>query len=200
MSEGKPEGLRDRKRKETHERIARTGLKLFIENGYDETTLDAIAAAAGISRRTFFYYFKSKEDVLLAHERSNFIEVLRPAILSEPSDRSPLEVARKCLIAFASKYETKESITVDRLLRSTEALRLRKEAHFVEFEHELAETFYKKWPNDELRDRLRVAAMVVMGTLRLALDAWRQTGGKSSLAEQIAHSFDLIESLVAPAS
>jgi len=198
MMDGKPEGLRERKRKETLERIARTGLKLFIENGYDETTLEAIAAAAGISRRTFFYYFKSKEDVLLAHDRSNFMEVLRPAILAEPSDTRPIDVARKCLLAFASQYETKESIIVDRLLRSTEALRLRKEAHFVEFEHELAEIFYTKWPAAERRDSLRVAAMLVMGTLRLALDAWREKGGKRSLAGQIARSFDLLESLMSP--
>ena len=49
-------------------------LKLFVKNSYDGTTLDAIAQAAGISRRTFFYYFKSKEDVLLAAHDSGFRE------------------------------------------------------------------------------------------------------------------------------
>ena len=51
-----PNDLRERKRRLTLDLIAKTGLKLFIENGYEATTLDAIAAAAGISRRTFFYY------------------------------------------------------------------------------------------------------------------------------------------------
>lgn len=50
----KPDGLRARKRQETLERIAETGLRLFSQNGYEATTLDAIAEAAGISRRTFF--------------------------------------------------------------------------------------------------------------------------------------------------
>ena len=45
-----PEGLRERKRRETSRRIAETGLKLFLKNGYENTTLDEIAAAAGISR------------------------------------------------------------------------------------------------------------------------------------------------------
>ena len=68
----KKEGLRERKRLETLRRIAETGLKLFIAHGYEGTTLEAIAEAAGISRRTFFYYFKSKEEVLLAWQGSGF--------------------------------------------------------------------------------------------------------------------------------
>ena len=59
-------GLRERKRRETSERIIEKGLKLFVKNGYEATTLDAIAEAAGISRRTFFYYFKSKEELSIA--------------------------------------------------------------------------------------------------------------------------------------
>ena len=84
-----PGGLRERKRRETHDRLVRTGLELFVENGFEATTLDAIAAAAGISRRTFFYYFKSKEDVLLAQEGSGFSQALRAAILEEATDQTP---------------------------------------------------------------------------------------------------------------
>ncbi len=70
------EGLRERKRRETLHRIAEQGLKLFLSNGYEATTLDAIAEAAGISRRTFFYYFKSKEEILLAWQDGGFTETL----------------------------------------------------------------------------------------------------------------------------
>ena len=62
----KEEGLRERKRRETLRRVAERGLKLFLTNGYEATTLDAIAEAAGMSRRTFFYYLESKEEMLLA--------------------------------------------------------------------------------------------------------------------------------------
>ena len=57
----KNKGLRERKKRETLQRITETGLKLFVENGYEATTLEAIAAEASIARRTFFYYFKSKK-------------------------------------------------------------------------------------------------------------------------------------------
>ncbi len=61
----KPSGLRARKRQETLERIAETGLRLFSQNGYEATTLDAIAEGGRNFTRTFFHYFKSKEEILL---------------------------------------------------------------------------------------------------------------------------------------
>ncbi|MEI7348728.1 helix-turn-helix domain-containing protein [Pectobacterium parmentieri] len=55
------DGVREKKRRDMHRRITEIGLKLFAENGYEATTLDAIAEASGIARRTFFHYFRSKE-------------------------------------------------------------------------------------------------------------------------------------------
>src|ERR1700759_4387397 len=114
--------LRERKRRVTLDRIADAGLKLFIENGYEATTLDAIAAASGISRRTFFYYLKSKEDVLLAHESGKFPQALRPTFLKQSPKQSPIAAARKTFLALASMYESKDSILADRILRSTDTL------------------------------------------------------------------------------
>ena len=185
--------MRERKRRETLARIAETGLRLFMENGYEATTLDAIAAAAGISRRTFFYYFKSKEDLLLTWEGGGFPQALRPAMLGESSDQAPLEAARKCLLKLASRYETKESIVVDRLLRSTEALRARKEAVFVEIERALVEAMCELWPAPTRRDALRMVAMMAMGTLRLALDNWRQENAKQPLVHYLRQNFELLK-------
>src|ERR1700710_777901 len=105
-----PNDLRERKRQLTLDRIAETGLKLFIEHGYEATTLDAIAAASGISRRTFFYYLKSKEDVLLAHEGGKFAHALRSTFLKQSPKQQPIVAARITFLDLASTYETKESI------------------------------------------------------------------------------------------
>ena len=187
-----PTGLRERKRHETFERIMKMGLKLFVKNGYEATTLEAIAHAAGISRRTFFYYFKSKEDILLAARHSGFQEALRPALLDEGPDQAPLEAVQKCLIKLASRYETKESIVFDRLMESTEALRARKEAVFVETEQILLEAMCELWPSPGQRDGLRLVAMVAMGTLRLALDKWKQNDAAHPLAYYVRQSFTLL--------
>ncbi len=182
------EGLRDRKRRETHDRIAEIGLKLFVENGFESTTLDAIASAAGISRRTFFHYFKSKEEVLLVQEGSGFSHALSNAIREEATHQPPIEATRRCFLKLASRYETKDSIVVDRLLRSTEMLRARKEALFVDMERNLYETMREVWPQLE-ESSLRIAAMISIGTLRLALDAWRAEEAQYSLEVYLSRYF-----------
>src|ERR1700734_3442882 len=98
-----PSDLRERKRQVTPDRIAEVGLKLFVENGYEATPLDAIAAASGISRRTFFYYLKSKEDVLLEHESGDIPHVLRPPFLKQSLEQSPIDDARKTFMTLASR-------------------------------------------------------------------------------------------------
>ena len=188
----RPQGLRERKRRETSERIIEKGLKLFVKNGFEATTLDAIAEAAGISRRTFFYYFKSKEDVLLTAHHSGFREALRPTMLDEPPHQAPLDAAQKCLIKLASRYETKESVVFDRLMESTDALRARKEAVFVETERILFEAMCELWPSPGRRDGLRLVAMVAMGTLRLALDKWKQNDAAHPLAYYLRQGFTLL--------
>src|SRR5579871_1135366 len=140
MTDGTPSsGTRERKRRETHRRIAETGLRLFLENGYDATTLDAIAIATGISRRTFFYYFQSKEDVLLAYEGGGFGEALGPALREQPTGQSPIAAAHACFLLLADRYEREDSILADRLLRSTESLRSKKELSFLRLEQTLLE-------------------------------------------------------------
>jgi AcrR family transcriptional regulator len=187
-----PIGRREEKRRETLERIAKAGLKLFIEHGYEATTLDAIAEASGISRRTFFYYLKSKEDVLLAHESGGIPQALRPTLLKQSSNQSPLEATRKTFLILASRYQTKESILADRILRSTEALRLRKEALHVQMEEVLAEALYELWPDPSERPALRLAAMMAMGTLRFAKDNWRQANAIRPLTHYIDEAFELL--------
>ena len=187
-----PQGLRERKRQETFERIIEKGLKLFVKNGYDGTTLETITEAAGISRRTFFYYFKSKEDILLAAHDSGFREALRPAMLDESPDQAPIDAVQKCLIKLASRYETKESVVFDRLMQSTAALRARKEAVFVETEQILLDAMCELWPAPGRRDGLRLVAMVAMGTLRLALEKWKQNDATHPLAYYVRQSFALL--------
>jgi AcrR family transcriptional regulator len=188
-------GLRERKRQQTLERIAETGLKLFIENGYEATTLDAIAAASGISRRTFFYYLKSKEDVLLAHESGDIPSVLRPTFLKQSPGQRPIDAARGTFLTLASKYQSRESLLADQILRSTEALRLRKEALLVRMEGVLAEAMYDLWPEQSLRPALRLAATTAMGAFRFAKENWRQENAAHPLTHYINEAFDLLDRL-----
>jgi AcrR family transcriptional regulator len=105
MHEALPEseGLRERKRRQTLQRIAEVGLQYFVAKGYDATTLDEIAAAAGISRRTFFYYFKSKDDILVAYV-GGYADALEALILEGSSAGAPLDIARDALVKLVSRF------------------------------------------------------------------------------------------------
>lgn len=145
------------------------------------------------TRRTFFHYFKSKDDILLAYQDGGFADALSFAILAQPPNQTPLDVAQKCILEVSSKYETKESIVADKLLRPTEALRARKEAMFVEMEQLLFEAFQGLWPEQERRDGLRLVSIIVVGTLRFAMEDWRAEKGAHPLAYYIARSFALLK-------
>jgi AcrR family transcriptional regulator len=196
MAEEKQSGLRERKRQETLERIAETGLKLFVEKGYDGTTLEAIAAEARISARTFFYYFDSKEKILEYWQGGGFFEALRPSLLTISSKQAPLTAVRDCLVGLVSRYEDERSIIVDGILRSTEALRARKQALFVQMETTVFEALCEIWPQKERRASLRIVAMVSIGTMRLAMDAWRDAKGKRRLAEYVSEGFSRLRTEV----
>ena len=80
--------IRDRKVKETRARIARTALELFISQGYAETTLDQIAEAAEVGRRTIFDHFPTKEAILFDH-----LLVRHEVAIEHLQDRPPTEPA-----------------------------------------------------------------------------------------------------------
>ena len=186
-----PSGLRARKRRETRERIAENGFRLFAAKGYDATTLDEIATASAISRRTFFYYFKSKEEILLA-QYDELLQALKAEMLKESSDQRPLDAGQNCLMRMASRYVTKETMEVDRLLVSTQALRSRKEIFYVEMERVLTESMCDLWPSEPTRQSLRIAAMLVIGTVRIAQDEWREDDGRHPLSQHLNRHFALL--------
>ncbi|MCK0208050.1 TetR/AcrR family transcriptional regulator [Starkeya koreensis] len=184
----RPEGLRERKRRQTRQRIAEAALRLFLEKGFDETTLDEIAVAADISRRTVFHYFESKDAILLAWQ-SGTEEIFRASLAVAPSDRAPIDVVRDALLTMVSKFENREAVAIDRLLRSTEALRARKQASYGRQEEELFAALAQKWPAPEKRVRLRVVAMMGIGAMRIAAEAWSAEQGARPLETYVREAF-----------
>ena len=189
-------GRRERKKRETLKRIAEAGLRLFVKNGYEGTTLDEIAAEAGIARRTFFYYFKSKEAILMAYLDGGFARSSVPLLLAQPTDQAPLAAVRDSFLQLMSWFETEEAIVVDALLGSTEALRARMQANYVETEHLVFEALCELWPQPERRASLRIVAMVSVGAMRVAKEAWRQEEGRRPSAKYLRDSFAAFERIV----
>jgi len=190
------EGLRARKQRQTRQAILDAGLKLFLKDGYEATTLDDVASEAGISRRTFFSYFSSKEEILLAWQATGFVDALRTAFADATAEAPPLDAVRKMLPKLVTRFETKESIAIDRLMRSTETLQARKESVYVKMEQVVLAAMRDVWSETQSEDNLRLFAMVSIGVLRLAMDVWREDRGKRPLASYVREGFNRLKSEV----
>ena len=81
-------------------------LRLFTEQGFEQTTVEQIAAAAGVSRRTFFRYYDTKADVLW-HEFDNEVHALRAAFATIP-DKTPLMTAIRQVVIRVNRYRAED--------------------------------------------------------------------------------------------
>ena len=98
-------GLRQRKMDRLREQLHKSATRLFLERGFDATTIDDIVELAEVSRRTFFRYFEAKEDAWfgdVAGDRDKILAVVE----SRPASESPLRVARHAYLELLRSYQT----------------------------------------------------------------------------------------------
>ena len=193
-AEGK-DGLRETKRRDTHRRIAEAGIRLFLERGYDATTLDDIAEAAEISRRTFFAYFRSKDEILRAWERGGWEEILDDVRRASP-DESPLQVIRNACSKHLSRYNTEQLKAIAKVMSSSETLRAAKHFSFAEREKLLFEVLCEVWRQPERRFALRLVAMSAVGSLRVAVEMWELPGNRRPLQRLFVETLDALKSAI----
>jgi AcrR family transcriptional regulator len=92
------EKLQIRKRQLVRDTIYEAAIELFGKKGFDETTVEEVAQAAGVSRRSFFRYYETKDD-LLAQSVVHYGSALTDAIAACPPAIAPLEVVREMVLA-----------------------------------------------------------------------------------------------------
>ncbi|NYI92353.1 AcrR family transcriptional regulator [Amycolatopsis endophytica] len=97
------ESLRDRKRRQTRERIAEAAFTLFDERGFGEVTVDDIAALAEVGRTTFFRYFGDKEEVVFAQESDTLRELESGDGPALPDLAAALAESRRLVVALCAE-------------------------------------------------------------------------------------------------
>src|SRR5215211_7761821 len=93
---GEPEGLRERKKRATRQLISNVATRLFMERGFEDVTVDEVAAAANVSKMTVFNYFARKEDLFF--DRGDEAQRLLRAALEGRGRRSPLTALRALML------------------------------------------------------------------------------------------------------
>ncbi|WP_024802368.1 TetR family transcriptional regulator [Nocardia sp. BMG51109] len=116
-------GLRERKKERTRRTIRTEAFRLFADHGYNETTVEQIAEAAEVSPSTFFRYFPSKQDLVMADDLD---PIMIEALERQPAELSMLEAFHRAVLeTFASIPE--EGFAFERrrleLIRSVPELR-----------------------------------------------------------------------------
>src|SRR5205814_2752416 len=104
MTDGLTQGLRERKKAETRDALASAALRLADERGPDRVTVDDIASAAGVSSRTFFNYFSSKEDAIVGSSESTTARVV-DALAARPEREAPIDALRAAIHASADHLQ-----------------------------------------------------------------------------------------------
>jgi len=168
-------GRRERKRRETRARIADSAMALFQEKGFSSVTVDEIAEAADVSKRTFFDYFPAKEDVVIAWQ-DKFVEPLAEAVTAGPKGETPTECVERAMLEALARTATPEAFEVDALIRGTPALAARNQRKYVHLEDRLFEALRARYPRENTLG-LNLLSMIVVGALRIGAEEWQATQG-----------------------
>ena len=116
-------GLRERKKLRTRSAIQKEAIRLFLEKGYSETTIEDIAEAVEISPSTFFNYFPSKEAVVF---QDDLDPLILDALHNQPPDVPPITALRKAMVQVFAKLPPEANALVRQraeLVMSTPELR-----------------------------------------------------------------------------
>ena len=181
--------LRQRQRAETKQRIQRQAIRLFAEQGYDATTVNEVAAAAGVAAMTVYRNFPTKEDLVLYDD---FDQVAATTITELPATGSLADrIARTMLATFdlAIAHDRDFLLTRLRLMISTPAL----QARHLDSQYRLQEAFVtaiRAGSTDAaLEFQARAAASACLGVAHIALLRWASEDGETSLPDLFRDAF-----------
>ncbi|HEV2028590.1 MAG TPA: TetR family transcriptional regulator [Candidatus Dormibacteraeota bacterium] len=186
------QGLRERKKQKTRESIQREAMRLFEMQGYEETTIEQIAAAVEISPSTFFNYFPSKEDVVLYDA---YDPVLASLLMERPADE-PLSISfRRVLEEMGGIFERDREIILARarLWFGVPALRARLWEEVEKAQVLMSGLIAQRSGRDAEDFETRVTVMVMVSAAMEAMHEWLRRDGQGSFVDLVNQALDMVE-------
>ncbi len=184
-------GLRERKRIERRQAIEAAAVDLFERHGFDATTIEDIAAVVDIAPRTFFSYFATKEDVVLA-DYNGRLELILTGLDDRPLTEPPWAALRAAFAAAAADYEAQRDQLIRRFTIMTTAPSVFARSLQLQagWEDALTERLARRTsagPSDPAPGLLAAAALAAM---RASLQHWLRTGHAAELPAVLTDAFD----------
>jgi AcrR family transcriptional regulator len=196
-----PSGRRDRKKTATRDALRSAALRLALEHGYEQLTVEAITEAADVSVRTFFNYFTSKDDALLGPDPDR-AAALAQGLIARPVDEPPVVALRAVFEQLAQSVAERAPLWQARmqLVRANPQLWPRLYAGFTDFERSVTVAVAARTGSDPDADLYPgVVAAAAVGAMRMAVAHWRAGGESASLPALVMSAFDVLAAgLLAP--
>ncbi|MCO8126278.1 TetR family transcriptional regulator [Acidimicrobiia bacterium EGI L10123] len=184
-------GLRERKKRDRRRQIEDVAVELFEQQGFDATTIEQIAAAAEIAPRTFFSYFETKDDVVIADYADRLGRILEE-LDQRPADEPTWRALRAAFAAVASDYATE----VDRLARrfgimaTTPSVQARSLQLQAGWEHTLAAHLATRMGAAASDPTPRLLAATAVAVMRASLQHWLTAPQAVELPTLVQDAFD----------
>ncbi|RUM27519.1 TetR family transcriptional regulator [Rhizobium vallis] len=183
------EGRRERKRRQTRERIEQAAMALFLGRGFEATTIEDITEAADVSKRSFFDYFPSKEEVVFAWQDS-FADRLMAAVAARPVEESSVKAVEAAITATVAGTIDESGLALHELIHRTPALKARDQLKYAKLEQKLTEALLLRKGNDpQEQPRMRMLAAIIIGAMRVGGELWQQRPPGASLQDLVHETF-----------
>ncbi|MCB9646907.1 MAG: TetR family transcriptional regulator [Deltaproteobacteria bacterium] len=184
--------LRAKNKLKKREALVEAAMALFEANGFEATTVDQIADAAEVSRRTFFRYFPCKEAVVFSDGEER-LAAFR-ALLAQPGPTPAARVRRACLAVAQAFAEDREVMLRRRkLMDASPALTAYDHEQDLGWEAAIADVLRDGARGEAGRRRAEVWAGAIMGAVRATMRAWYAGGAKGDLVRIGAEALDHLE-------
>lgn len=194
MAGGRPRSLRERRRNDTANEIASAAIELFADRGFDDVTIDDIAAATGISARTFFRYFSTKDAIVLREYERVQRRLLR-ALEDRPPSEGAVTALRNAYVESSTVVaETRHrALTYGRVQQQTPSLNARLIGAQALDAPDLISHLAERMGSDPTVDpRPETIASAMNATATAMFRRWVADGGAGSPSELIAAALDLL--------
>jgi AcrR family transcriptional regulator len=187
-------GVRDRKKERTRDDLAAAAIALFSSRGYEQTTVEDIAAEVGVSPRTFFRYFRTKEEAVFGLLQSGAVD-LQDELASRPADEPLAQSLRAatCTWARLSEQRARTLLQLMQVLPGAPGLRAHLEDQRRRKAAELSVLVGQRLGVDAERDpRPKLISALVLRVVTDAIERWSGDGGTRELADYLDAGFDLL--------
>lgn len=192
-----PVGLRAKRRAEARDALVDAALTLMKRRSFDGVSVEEIADHAGVSRRTFFRYFETKESVLLDRRRSQ-LAAFEVALASAPPAASPLQAIEQAFVVLGRDYQLhRERILLERtLFERSRDLGARDHQIDRAFEEAIVAFLTRAGGSRTATRHARYFAAATMAVLRVAVTEWAEGGGRANLITTARPAFALLARLM----